>query len=297
MPKAVRNIDASACVLRAGALEDVMANKFELLARWGYAARGIVYVVLGAIALLGAGADATTEGALSTVLHQPFGRILLGAVAIGLIGHVLWRLAQGVLNADHVENDAKGIIGRLASVGSGVINGALAFTAATMALGNGGGSGSGGGESEATASALQLPFGNILVGAVGLGLIVGGLVQVWRGVARKYQKRVRLPANHQAILHGVCVTGLTARGILLAVTGGFLVYAAITVDPEQAGGLSDALDWVHSLPFGGVFYALAAAGLIAFGLYSIIEARYRQLDAPSGGDLRRKAAKVPGVPA
>lgn len=273
-----------------------MGNKFELLARGGYAARGVVYMVLGALALWGAGASATTEGALSTVLAQPFGRILLGAVAIGLIGHVLWRLAQGVLNADHVKNDAKGIIGRLASVGSAVVNGALAFTAASMAIGMGGGSSSGSsGESEATASALQLPFGNILVGLFGAGLIIGGFIQAWKGVSKNYQKRIKLPANHQGVLHVICVVGLAARGLLLAVTGGFLIFAAITVNPEQAGGTSDALDWVQSLPFGATLYSLAAIGLIAFGLYSGIQARYRQVDAPDGDDLRRTASKVPGI--
>lgn len=271
-----------------------MGNNFELLARWGYAARGIVYLVLGVLALWGVGASATTEDALSTVLAQPFGRILLGAVAIGLIGHVLWRLAQGVLNADRVDNDAKGIIGRLASVGSAVVNSALAFTAANMALGSSSGSGSGG-ESEATATALNLPFGNILVGLVGAGLIVGGLIQAWRGISKNYQKRIKLPANNQGLLHAICATGLTARGVLLAVTGGFLIYAAITVNPEQAGGMSDALDWVHSLPFGSVLYTLAALGLIAFGLYSAIQARYRQVDAPDGHELRRAANKVPGL--
>lgn len=272
-----------------------MGNKFELLARWGYAARGVVYVVLGALAVWGAGSSATTQNALSTVLAQPFGRILLGAVAIGLIGHVLWRLAQGVLNADHVKNDAKGIIGRLASVGSGVVNAVLAFTAATMALGSGSGSSGSGGESEATASAMQLPFGNIIVGLVGAGLIVGGLVQVWRGISKEYQKRIKLPAAHETVLHAICAFGLTSRGLLLAVTGGFLIYAAFTVNPDQAGGLSDALDWVHSLPFGAVLYTLAAVGLIAFGLYSGIQARYRQVDAPDAGDLKRTASKIPGV--
>ena len=167
-----------------------------------------------------------------------------------------------------------------------------------MALNNGSStSGSGGGESEAAASALQLPLGNILLGLVGLGLVAGGLVQVWRGISKDYQKRIRLPSRHQTVLHAICATGLSARGVLLAVTGGFLVFAAITVNPEQAGGLSDALDWVHSLPFGGILYALAAIGLIAFGIYSGIQARYRQVDAPDAGDLRHAASKVPGIPA
>lgn len=273
-----------------------MHNKFELLARWGYAARGIVYAILGALALWGAGSAATTEDALTTVIAQPFGRILLGLVAIGLIGHVAWRFAQGIFNADHKKNDAKGIIGRLASVGSGVVNSALAFTAASMAIGNSGGSGSGsGGESEATASALQLPFGNILVGLVGIGLMIGGLIQVWRGLSGDYQKRIKLPAQHKTVLHMICAAGLSARGVLLAVTGGFLTYAAITVSADEAGGLSDALDWVHALPFGGILYTVAAAGLIAFGGYSVIQARYRQLDAPDAGDLRRTVSRIPGV--
>jgi hypothetical protein len=275
-----------------------MHNKFEFLARWGYAARGIVYVVLGAIALLGAGAEASTEGALSTLLSQPYGRILLGAVAIGLIGHVLWRLAQGLLDADHHGTDAKGIVTRLGALGSAVVNGTLAIAAATMAIGGGsGGSGSGSGEDQAATSLMQLPLGNILVGIVGAILIAAGLTQVWYGVMRKYQKRVRLPASHEKLLHPVCAIGLSARGILLAVTGGFFLYAAITVNPDQAGGTSQALDWVRSLPYGGILYAAAAVGLIAFGLYSMIQARYRVLDAPTAEDIKRKAAKVPGIPA
>jgi hypothetical protein len=277
-----------------------MANRFELLARWGYAARGIVYLVLGALALAGAGAALSTEDALSTILSQPFGRILLGAVAIGLIGHVLWRLAQGVLNADHVKNDAKGAVGRLASVGSALASTALAFAAAQLAIGSGGsgsGSGSGGGESEAASSILQLPFGNILLGLVGLGFIIAGLIQVWRGVSGEYQKRIKLPARHRSILHAICATGLSARGLLFAVTGGFFIFAAIAVDPDQAGGISEALDWVHSLPFGSILYAAAAIGLIAFGIYSGIQGLYRQVDAPDAHDLRREAGKVPGIPA
>ena len=96
-------------------------------------------------------------------------------------------------------------------------------------------------------------------------------------------------------MHLVCVAGLAARGLLLAVTGGFFLYAAFTVNPDQAGGLSDALDWVHALPFGGVLYSLAAIGLIAFGLYSGIQARYRQVDAPDASDIKRTASKIPGV--
>ena len=95
-----------------------MSNNFERLARLGYAARGIVYAILGGIALLGAGAEASPEGAFSTLLTQPLGRVLLGAVALGLVGHVLWRLAQAILDADHQGSTAMAMAIRTGNLGS-----------------------------------------------------------------------------------------------------------------------------------------------------------------------------------
>ena len=86
--------------------------------------------------------------------------------------------------------------------------------------------------------------------------------------------------------------GYMARGVLLAVVGGFIFYAALTVSPDSAGGISEALDWVHALPFGRWLYGIAALGLVAFGGYSIIQGLYREVDAPDAGDIRRA---VPGV--
>ncbi len=272
-----------------------MRNNFERLARLGYAARGAVYAILGGIALLGAGAEATPEGAFSTLLAQPLGRVLLGAVALGLVGHVLWRLAQAFLNADHHGKDVKGIAIRVGNFGSALANGALAFGAVAMAVSGAGASAGSGGQQGIVATVLGLPLGNVLLGLGGLALIVAGVLQVWRGLSGSYRKRVRLPQNHEALLKPVCGAGLAARGLLLAVTGGFIIYAAITVSPEQAGGTAQALDWLRSLPFGPVLYAAAAVGLVAFGLYSFIEARYRHVDAPDARDIRDGAAKIPGV--
>ena len=119
-----------------------MSNNFERLARLGYAARGIVYAILGGIALLGAGAEASPEGAFSTLLTQPLGRVLLGAVALGLVGHVLWRLAQAILDADHQGSTAKAMAIRTVSFGSALANGTLAFGALATAV-SGAGAGAG----------------------------------------------------------------------------------------------------------------------------------------------------------
>lgn len=275
-----------------------MSNKFELLARWGYAARGVVYVILGAIALTGAsaggGGEASTEGALSTLLQQPFGRILLAAVAIGLVGYVLWRFAQAIFDADGMGTGIKGYAARAAQLAAGIANLSLAAAAVSLVVANSGGSGSSG-EVGLTAWLMQQPFGRFLVGAVGLTIIVAGLVQAWRGVSGKYRERVKLPPEHEAVLHPLSAFGLAARGVLLAVTGVFFIFAAVAVDPNQSGGLAEGLEWIRQLPFGPYLYGLAAAGLISFGLYSFIEGRYRVVNAPDAGDVKRAAGKVASV--
>lgn len=265
-----------------------MSNHFETLARLGYGARGVVYTLLGGLALTsavwgGQQAEGSTD-ALSSLLGLPFGRILLALVAIGLVGHILWRLAQGLLNADHVDDDAKGWVGRIGSLVSAGANVFLALSAARMALGGGSGGGSGG-EEKASALLLQQPFGLWLLGLVGIGVIGAGLVHIWRGVSRDYRKRVHLPSAHKGWLDAVCRFGLVARGALLAIIGGFITYAAFTVSPEQAGGISEALDYVHALPFGPWLYGLAALGLVAFGAYSIVQGLYREVEAPDAGTV------------
>lgn len=272
-----------------------MRNKFEVLARGGYAARGLVYVLLGGLALMsaiwgGSGADGSSE-ALSSILQLPFGRIIMGVVAIGLFGHVLWRLAQGLLDADNVGRDAKGVVGRIGSLISAGANVFLALAAFDMAVGNRSGGSGGEGESEASAWLLQQPFGPYLLGIVGFGVVAAGAVQVWKGGAAGFRKRIDLPSRHKAWMDLVCRFGLIARGVLMMVVGGFVAYAAWTVSPEQAGGISDALEYVHELPYGRLLYGLAALGLVAFGGYSIIQGLYRRVDAPTLSDVKRA---VPG---
>ena len=272
-----------------------MHNKFEALARGGYFARGVVYILLGGLALASAfygGSDPQgSSDALSTILQWPFGRILMGLVAIGLFGYVLWRLAQGLLNADGVDDDWKGFAGRVGSLVSAGANVFLALTAARMALGGGGGGG-GNGEEQASAWLLQQPFGPFLLGLAAIGIIAAGLIQIWKGASKEYQKHVRIPPAHEKGLNFICRFGLIARGALLAIVGGFVLYAAFTVSPDNAGGITEALDYVHGLPFGRWLYGLAALGLVAFGGYSIVQARYRQLNVPDVKDIKHA---VPGM--
>ena len=266
-----------------------MHNKFETLARAGYIARGVVYMLLGGLALSSAiwgGADADgSSDALSSLLGLPFGHILLGLVALGLAGYVLWKMAQGLLNADTRDDDLKGFATRAGHLMSGGANLFLMLSAARMAL-HMGGSGGGNGEETASAWLLQQPFGPFLLGVVGAGVIGVGGVQIWFGASRGYRKRLSLPAAHRGWMDKVCVFGLVARGVVFVIVGGFLLYAAFTVSPQQAGGTADALEYVRRLPFGAWLYGIAALGLAAFGVYGLIQGLYRQVDAPDMADVR-----------
>ncbi|UJW86488.1 DUF1206 domain-containing protein [Devosia sp. SL43] len=269
-----------------------MHNKFEALARLGYIARGVVYLSLGGLALasaiwgMGNGAEGSSD-ALSSLLGLPFGRVLLGLVAVGLLGYVLWKLAQGLLNADNRDDDLQGFVTRAGQLISGGANLFLMLSAARLALSMGRGSGDG--EEAASAWLLQQPFGPFLLSMVACGVLAAGGVQAWYGASHGYRKRLSLPSAHRQWMDPVCAFGLVARGVVFAIVGGFLFYAAFTVSPENAGGTAEALDYVHSLPFGPFLYGLVALGLVAFGVYSVIEGLYRQVEAPDMGDVRAAA--------
>jgi len=219
------------------------------------------------------------------LIQLPFGRVLLGLVAIGLFGHILWRLAQGLLDADGVGTDAKGLVGRLGSLVSAGANLFLALSAASMALGSGGGGE--GGEADASGWLLRQPFGPWLLGLVAIGIVAAGVVQIWKGLSSDYRKHVDLPERGKSVLDALCRFGLMARGVLITIIGGLVGWAAWTVSPEQAGGISDALDRVHALPFGRWLYAIAALGLVAFGCYSIVQALYRRMSVPTVTDVKQ----------
>lgn len=266
-------------------------NAFEALARFGYAARGFVYLLLAGLALFsgGWGGAEDSKGALTTLLSQPFGRILLGAMALGFFGFCAWRVAQGALNADGREHDLKNAVARAGKLLSAAIYLSLGVFAGSMALGLDGGSSGGGSEEGMTAMLMGLPFGPFLVGAIGLGIIAGGLGNIWKALSGAYRRRLDIPAGSRKLLLPLCTYGIAARGVIFMIIGGFLVYAAFTVSPEQAGSFGEALDWVHGLPFGGVLYVLMALGLLAFAGSCVVFALYRRVNAPDAGEVKQAA--------
>ncbi len=256
------------------------------LSRSGYAARGVIYLIIGILALMpiislsGSGGDTSSKGALQTLLSQPAGTALLALVAAGLVGFSAWRAVQAIANTDGHDDDMKGYVVRGALLVSAFTHLALAGYAISLLfqLGFGDeGSGGGGGKQAIAAWLLRQPFGPYLLGALGAAVAGAGLAQVWKGATVGYAKRLDVPEDQTWLTRPICSFGLVARGIAFCIVGGLFVFAAIHVDPSQAGGLPEALDWLKRQTFGFILLGVIAAGLLAFGLYSIIEAAYRRV--------------------
>lgn len=146
---------------------------------------------------------------------------------------------------------------------------------------------------------MSQPFGRYVAGAVGFGFIAGGVTTIAKGVLRKYEEYLAVEALGSRPIVIACVYGLTARGIIFMIVGGFFVYAAFTVSPERAASAGDALNWLRGLPFGAVLYFIVAVGLASFGFYNLIQARYRIVRKPTVRaeiqDATQMSSKIAGL--
>jgi len=252
----------------------------ERLARFGYLAYGVVYVLVGFLAVqaaIGGGKTASQEGALSTVLRAPLGKVLLGLIVVGLLGYAMWRLIQGVRDPENEGKDARGIVKRADHVVNGLFHGALALSAGQLALGGGGGSGS---PDDLAAQLMSQPFGRWLILAAGAIIIVAGLYQFRKAYKADFRDEIKsgeMSASRKRWTTRVGRVGYVARGVVFGVIGVFLALAALQTDPQQARGLGGALQTLAQQPFGPYVLGTVAAGLIAYGVFMFVMARYRRI--------------------
>jgi len=258
-------------------------NTIERIARFGYGARGVVYIVVGGLALLAAlghgGRAGDSKDALRAVMAGPFGAAVVGLIALGLAGFALWRLVEGITDADRRGTSAKGLAVRGAHLISAVLYLGLAASAASLSLGLG--MSGGDGVHDGTAWLLSKPFGRWLVALVGLAVVGGGfgfLGKAWRG---DVTDRLTLDAQDRDRWAGpIGRFGYAARGLAFLIIGGFLVAAAWHQRSSEAKGLSEAFALLRAQPYGWILLGLVAAGHAAFGAFGLIQARYRHIDAP-----------------
>ncbi len=264
--------------------KEAAAPWVEGLARFGYVAKGVVYVVVGGLAALAAlhvGRGGTTgkAGALQMILGQPYGKVMLAIVAAGLTGFVLWRFTQAFLDADRKGADAKGLAIRAFYVGSGLVYASLAYAAARLVLGSGGGGDDSYGDW--TAKLMGQPFGRWLVALAGLAVIGVGAYQGYRAWTAKFRKRLKsgeMSRDEDVWLTRMGRVGFVARGIVFGTIGAFFVQAAIRHNPARARGMEGALDALQGQPYGRYVMGAVAVGLVMYGLFQFVYARYRRIE-------------------
>ena len=255
------------------------------LGRFGYAAKGVVYVLIGSLAAYGAyqgGGDGPTDsrGALTQVVGQPYGRVMLGVVAVGLAAYALWRFAQAFRDTEDKGTSWKGLAVRFGYACIGVVYAGLSYSTVQLILGHGAGKGSDESSKEWAALFFTLPLGRLAVGLAGLAVVGFGVYQCYKAFTAKFRrkwKRREMSEQTRSLATRAGQVGLVSRGVVFGIIGIFLVQAALRARADEVRGLSGALRALEQQPYGPYVLGAVALGLVAYGLYMFIEARYRRM--------------------
>jgi hypothetical protein len=259
--------------------------RLTTLTRLGFAARGLLYLVI-AFLVLRAGRAEDPSGALQVLAGGP-GKWLLMLMTAGFVAYGLWRLADAALNIERHQDGSKGLAERLGAAASGLVHLFLAWQAVRLIRGAGGSGG--GGAEQGARTALGLPGGGLLLLLGGLVLLGVGAFQLIKAYKTSFRKHLDGRVANEAWVRWVGRLGYAARGLVFLITGYFLLQSGLDEQASEAGGMREALAWLTS-PWDSI----VAIGLMMFGIFSLIEARYRVIhDVPVEGAARRARSKLP----
>jgi hypothetical protein len=249
------------------------------MARAGLAARGIIYILTGWIAILVAAVHSTREadqeGALQYLAGKPYGMASLWLLGIGFACYALWRFSEAAFG---VTGEGNGAGPRLKSLFRGLVYAGLAYLTFQVISGAHGSEATK--QQDVTASVMHHAGGRWLVGIVGLIIVIVGVALIAQGIRHKFMKQLqtsRMSARTRRTVEWLGMIGTTARGVVFALVGILVIDAAVTYTPSKAGGVDKALLTLRDQPFGEFLLLLAAAGLLIFGVYGLCEARWRRV--------------------
>jgi len=247
----------------------------ETGARFGHLTKGVIYGLIGALALQVAfgsgGRVAGQQEAAQEVGRQPFGVFLLLAIAAGLFGYAAWRFIEGIKDTAH-----EGMGKRAVALVSGFINAGLAVAVLQMALGKKGGSGA----QSWVGVVLEQPFGGILLAVIGISVVGAGLFQLYQAYTKRFLRNFKTNAmspTEQRWVTRAGQAGYGARGVVFPIVGIGMLQAALQHDPGRTRGLREALLEIARSDHGQLMLGLVALGLLAFGLFMVASARYRAI--------------------
>jgi succinate dehydrogenase/fumarate reductase cytochrome b subunit len=257
------------------------SSSLEMVARAGLIAYGVVHLLIGwlAVQIAWSASDsksADTSGALKTLANQPFGKILLWLVAVGLVALALWQASEAIWGHRSREG-TKRALKQVSSGARAVIYAALGVSAASVALGSR--SSSSQSQQQATSGVLAWPGGRVIVVIAGLIIVGVGVAHVVKGVKKAFAEEIDTSSMSPVARQGVArlgQIGYIAKGVALGLVGGLLSYATLTVD-RQKQGLDGALQTILAQPFGRFLLTGAALGFVAFGVFVILQSRYRRM--------------------
>ena len=259
----------------------VRSTAFAVLSRVGFVARGLIYGIIGLFAFEVAVSDTgkltNQQGALKTVANQPFGEFLLLLLAIGLGGYAIWRLFRAALG--HGPEDADSTLERLGGLGSGLVYGGLCIASIKLLTGSSA-AGPSSKPDQTTAGVFDWPEGRWLVGLAGVVMLGVATYQLVKGVRQKFLEELKTEEMSAGLETWVTVIGTighVARAVVFGLVGWFLLKAAYEFEAREAVGLDGALTKILKAEYGPWLLGFVAAGLIAFAVYSISEARYRRI--------------------
>jgi hypothetical protein len=247
------------------------SRPYHVLVGVGLASYGLLHLVIAWIAIqlvFSKRGNASNEGALTQLGRQPLGGALLWIMAIGLFALTVWQALEATIGRDQPSRDGR-LRRRLTSAGRAVVYLVLGVLAIGVAIGAA--SGSGQGQETLSAKLMSVPFGQVLVAAIGAGVIGGGVAEIVKGVKQNFTED--LDRGVRPAVRRLGTVGYCAKGVALIIIGGLFVWAAVTYDPKKAGGMDAALSTVRGQPFGAVLLMIMVVGIVCFGVYCFFWAR------------------------
>ncbi len=253
----------------------------RIIARCGYIAKGVVFLIIGVLAFLAAadlgGNNVGTKEAITHLATQPFGGFMLGLLSLGLLAYAVWRLLQALIDTEDLGIGLRAIAARLGFLISSGIYISLSLYSFNLLRNAATGNTS---TTDRTAELMSHPGGIYLVFAVGVAFAGIGVRQIWRAITRSYLDNwhmIEMSATQRRLAEAATRWGLSARGVVFMIIGGLLCLAAVRTDPSKAEGLAGALNMLARQPFGPWLLGAVALGLIAYAIYCFVNARFRDV--------------------